>query len=304
MPDATLKTISATQAPALWNVSPYYTRWMLHKHFAEAMPIDTDEPDGRMLWGKKLQPLVLAQAGADLALEVVPNADDTYIRRGFLGCTRDAEIIIPDQGPAALETKCVFDYGVWMRDWDGGRHVPRHYEIQLQVQMFVGNGEKSFDRGTLAAWVCGDMYYFDREPIPDLWNALESEAMQFFIALKKGEAPDPFGSPIELPFLTALDRQPGKVVDLASGENAIDIAEKVRSYAIEQKNIRQSEKSAKELKAQLLALMGDAPEAECFGGIKLRVANSGRGVTLKPFIPDVLPDALMHTVKHAADIGA
>ena len=105
-----------------------------------------------------------AQAAEDLKLEVRPNADDTYHRRGLLGCTRDATIICPDRGPGALETKCIFDYRTWMADWGGGAFVPKPHEIQLQQQLLVGDGDDGFaaegspyDWGVIAAWVAGAM---------------------------------------------------------------------------------------------------------------------------------------------------
>jgi hypothetical protein len=42
VPDRTLKTISATEAPALFNASPYVTRWMLWQRFANGMDIDSE----------------------------------------------------------------------------------------------------------------------------------------------------------------------------------------------------------------------------------------------------------------------
>jgi hypothetical protein len=120
-----------------------------------------------MQWGKKLQPLIIAQASEELRLEVRPNEADDYHRRGFLGCTRDATIICPDRGPGALETKCVFDYGVWMRDWHGGKFVPRNHEIQLQQQMLVGDGTgPAYEWGVVCAWVAGEQHYFERKPMP------------------------------------------------------------------------------------------------------------------------------------------
>jgi len=92
VPDPLRQTISATEAPGLWNVSPYVTRWMLWQKFAKGIALDSDE-NSRMKWGKLLQPLIIAQAAEELKLDVIPNADDTYIRRGLLGCTRDATII-------------------------------------------------------------------------------------------------------------------------------------------------------------------------------------------------------------------
>src|SRR5215475_10562028 len=140
MPDPGRNTISATEAAALYDASPYLTRWMLWKRFADRVDVEMAETD-RMAWGKKLQPLVLAQAGEDLKLQVTPNAGDRYIARApiRLGCTRDADIYCPDRGPGAVEAKCVFGMEIWMADWNGGKQPPRWYEIQLQEQMIVGD---------------------------------------------------------------------------------------------------------------------------------------------------------------------
>jgi hypothetical protein len=203
MPDPTRQTISATEAPALFNASPYVTRWMLHRRFAHGDEIHSPEHN-RMDWGKRLQPLLLAAAAEDLRLEVKPNASDVYVRNARLGCTRDAEIICPDRGPGALETKCVFDSGVWMREWAGGKTPPRHHEIQLQVQMYVGDGERPFQWGVLAAWIGGEMHYFEREPILELWDEIDKEARQFFADVQAGTEPDPFGAPIESALLAKV----------------------------------------------------------------------------------------------------
>src|SRR5262245_10974515 len=102
MPDPQRETLSATQTPALFHVSPYLTRWMLYQHFAKGLAIDK-AGDTRMDWGKRLQPLVLEKAAEDLRLQVRPN-EETYHRRNRLGATRDATIVDPDRGPGALET--------------------------------------------------------------------------------------------------------------------------------------------------------------------------------------------------------
>src|ERR1700683_333407 len=200
MPDPLRQTISATESPALWNLSPYTTRWMLWQRFAKGINLDSDE-NSRMSWGKKLQPLIIQQAAEDLKFEVIPNAQDAYVRREFLGCTRDATIICPDRGRGALETKCVFDYRTWMTDWDGGNAPPKTHEIQLQQQMLVGENEP-YTWGVIAAWVAGDVYYFEREPIFDLWVRLKDEARAFFQSVSDRAEPDPFGAPIEVEWLT------------------------------------------------------------------------------------------------------
>lgn len=271
MPDIEKKTISATQSPALFGVSPYVTKWMLWHHFANGL--DLDEPEhSRMSWGKKMQPLVLQQAAEELRLEVTPN--DDYCRRGLLGCTRDAIVVCPDRGPGALESKCVFDYSVWMSDWAGGKSPPRHVEIQLQQQMYVGDGKTPFQWGVIPVWVCGETHYFERKPIPDLWKQLESGAAEFFADVEAKREPDPFGVPIELPWLASLlPTVKGNVVDLRNEPDAEQWAEKVSLYDHLKEEASAQSKAAEKLRAEILAFAKDAEEIALPGGVKLRITT-------------------------------
>jgi predicted phage-related endonuclease len=302
MPDPTKQTLSATQTPALFGASPYLTRWMLLRHFIHGDAIDSPEHN-RMDWGKKLQPLVLAQAAEDLRLEVRPNADDTYIRRGLLGCTRDAEIICPDRGPGSLETKCVFDYGVWMQAWDGGKTLPRHNEIQLQQQMIVGDGEHNHEWGIMAVWVCGEMKYFERQIIDDLWREIEKEAALFFADVEAKNEGQPFGEPVEMPLLSELfPVRAGTSVDFSNHPKANQLAEQVRSIEKFGEARLFNEKAERAVKSLLKALMQDAEEATFLHGIKVRqkqISRAGYSVkpssyaTLEVYVPENLPDDLV-----------
>ena len=285
MPDTLKQTLSATQTPALFGVSPYLTRWMLLRHFIHGDDISSPEHN-RMNWGKKLQPLIIEQAAAELHLEVRPNADDIYVRRGLIGCTRDAEIICPDRGPGALETKCVFDLGIWMRDWGGGKTVPKQNEIQLQQQMMVGDGADGpqYQWGVIVAWVCGDLHYFERKPIPDLWKAIDREVFEFFVAVEKGDAGQPFGEPIELPLIGKLfEPVPGKVIDLTTGDAASELAGQVQMLDYHSRERKAHEKGEATLKARIRALIGDAEEAHFADGIRVKQKKVARaGYQVKP----------------------
>lgn len=300
MPDATRKTLSATQTPALFGASPYLTRWMLLRHFIHGDAIDGPEHN-RMDWGKRMQPMLLAQAADDLHLEVRPNADDAYVRRGLLGCTRDAEIICPQRGRGSLETKCVFDYGVWMQNWDGGETLPRQNEIQLQQQMLVGDGDDGpmHDWGVIAVWVCGDMKYFERKPIHDLWDAINDEALKFFKDVEAKREGEPFGDPIEVPLLSRLFApKPGIKIDLTTREDADKLVSEAQLMRYHAGARSAHEKEEKKYKAKLRSVMGDAEEATLPYGVKLRAKQTNRAgytvkattfTTIDAFVPEDVP---------------
>ncbi len=301
MPDQTRQTISATQTPALFGASPYLTRWMLLRHFIHGDPIDSLEHN-RMDWGSKLQPLILAQAAEDLRLEVRPNAEDHYIRRGLLGCTRDGDLICPDRGPGSIETKCCFDYGTWMQTWNGGKALPRHIEIQLQQQMRVGDGDEPHNWGVIAVWVCGEIKYFERKPIPELWDAIDGEAHKFFDDVAAKREGEPFGEPVEMPLLARLfTPKAGTSVDLIEHPRARELAEQARLMSWHTAERLSHEKGEKAIKAMFKALLGEAEQGTLYGGIKVTQKLVERaGYTVKPskyttveaYVPDNLPDDL------------
>lgn len=291
MPDPARQTISATQAAALWNVSPYVTRWMLWKHFAHGMDIDGAE-DSRMSWGKKLQPLIIEQAAADLRLEVRPNADDRYHRRGLIGCTRDAEIICPDRGPGALETKCVFHYASWMTDWHGGKTPPRCHDIQLQTQMAVGDSEgEPYTWGVIAAWVLGEVYYFERAPAVGFVDKLNHDAAEFFGEVKEGREPDPFGAPIELPWLSEMFPVVlGETLDLSADHALAELAVQYRDAKEQESG---GARTAEPLRAKLLAAAKTAENIVLPDGVRVRIRPHGKGKRITVFVPGEVPADLL-----------
>lgn len=290
MPDPKRQTISATEMSGLLGVSPYLTKWMLYQRFAKG--IEPASPDhNRLDWGTKMEPLLLEQAAADLRLEVVtnrqPDGSQIYLRRGLLGCSRDADIYDPQRGPGALESKCCFDFKILMQEWDGGKTPPRQHEIQLQQQMYVGDGEKPYEWGAIALWCGGDMTYFHRKPMPDLWETFEREAQRFFDDVIAGREPEPFGSPIEVPLLkTIFDKPSGEIIDAVErlGEvEATKLAQRIVDAEYQRAQRLAAEKVEEKVKAELLGLIKDADEMELPQGIRVKVSRSQRaGYQVKP----------------------
>jgi hypothetical protein len=303
MPDSTKQTISATEMSGLLGVSPYLTKWMLYQRFAKGLE-PADPEHNRLSWGTKMEPLLLEQAAADLRLEVTtnrqPDGSQIYLRRGLLGCSRDADIYDPQRGPGALETKCCFDYKILMQEWDGGKTPPRQHEIQLQQQMYVGNGHVPFEWGVIALWCGGDMTYFQRKPMLDLWAKFEVEAMQFFDDVKAGREPEPFGSPVEVPLLKQIfDKPTGEIVNAVEklGEaEATKLAQRVADADYQRVVRLAAEKVEDKVKAELLGLLKEADEIEFPQGIRVKrvvttanykaqPAQTRTSISVKSYIP-------------------
>jgi hypothetical protein len=303
MPDPMRQTISATEASVLFDANPYETKWMLYRKFAHGEEA-RETPHARMDWGQRLEPLVIQQAAADLRFEVKPNNSGSegrqaYVRRGLLGCTRDAEIICPDRGPGALETKCVFEYPIWMQEWGGGNAVPRHIEIQVQTQMHVGDGAKPYAWGVIAVWIAGEVIYFERTPVPKFIDELERQAALFFEDVKNRKEPEPFGIPQELPLLDeAFPIKAENPLDMREVDDGRKLAEDVRMLAWHRREKSGHDKAAEALQARLRGVIKDHDKLLLPHGINLKqkqVERKGYQVapssyrTLTPYVPDNIP---------------
>jgi hypothetical protein len=272
MPDPERKTISSTQAAALYNASPYTTPWMLY-HYLRGDGIEQTQSD-RMYWGLKMQPLVLERAAADLKLEVTPNAGDRYIHDDVLGYTADAKIWHPDKGHGTLESKCVYDYSTWMRDWDGGKRVPRWYELQMQTQLTVGDGAEPFRWGMFAVWCCGEMHYFERELNPMVAKDLHDQAVTMLARVHNGDEPDPFGSAIELPLLDKLlPIAKGKTLDLRESPGGKSFAELGKMLTGFRADANFNQKAAEDARNRLRAMAGDNETVLLPYGVTLKLST-------------------------------
>lgn len=255
MPDIARKSISASQTPALFDESPYTTRFMLY-HWLRGRDVEQEE-DNRMRAGSLMQPMLLDMARHDLNLVV--ESDQVFVRDGTLGSTKDAKIYDPQRGPGALETKACFDYKTWMTRWAGGSSPPRDIEIQLQTQMLVGDGDGTpYTWGVIGVWLAGDMRYYERPPHEELWAELRSRSAALIQDAEAGKEPDPFGAPIEIPLLNKLyPVLQRKTLDLSEEERGKEFAEKAMMYRAAAERRLAEEKTEKELKADLVALMAD-----------------------------------------------
>lgn len=290
MPDSTKKTVSASQVPAIFNMSPYNTRWMLHQHFLGNIDLDI-EPDDRMNWGTRLEPVIIKAAAEELRCDILPHDQSTYLRApdAPVGCTPDGYVLDPQRGPGFIECKNV-DWFRWKDTWDD-KAAPHHIELQLQTQLMVPHPEYGkLTWGCIACLVGGnDLLLYDRQPLPEVHAGIKEQAEIFLADVEARREPEVLGVSIELPSLKAVYAVRDKVKVLT--EQDFDLAEGVRiarmidAYELAKDRESFSKKEAAELQAKLLAAAGDAAGLILYGRF-LNISTSqiaGRTQTVKPY---------------------
>lgn len=250
MPDAQKRTVSASQIAALYDKSPYLTRWLLWASFAKGVVIDS-EPNERMEIGSLLEDDILELVRRRLKFDVVPNT--AYVRHATLplGCTVDASITDPSLGPGVVECKCV-DWLTWKDNWTE-EFAPAHIELQLQAQLLVTGSQW----GVIAALVGGnELRIYQRVPNPEVHASLANESVAFMQQVARGDEPDPLGVAREITGLKVLYPQatPGKIITVQE-QSADDL---VLEYKEGSENGSLYDKMREAAKIKLLALAQDA----------------------------------------------
>lgn len=274
MPDPTLKTVSASQVPALFGHSPYLTRWQLWQHFKNRAPIDPEENE-RMTWGKRLQPVILAGVAEALRIDVIGSDEYVASPRGVIGATIDGFCHDPQRGLGVVECKNV-DWLVWRDQWTETA-APPHVELQLQTQLAVAAPDGTMPSwGLIAALVGGnELRLYEREPYGDTIDMIQDEAGVFLDAVRDGQEPPLTGEAKELPTLAWLypsveERKilgPEDVGDLAQAQGWI------AEYLHFSEQRRFADKATKELQAKILGLTRAAGGVR-IPGFRLQISKS------------------------------
>jgi hypothetical protein len=167
----------------------------------------------------------------------------------------------------------VFDYSTWMRDWDGGKRVPRWYELQMQTQLTVGDGAEPFRWGMFAVWCCGEMHYMERELNPMVAKDLHDQAVSMLARVHNGDEPDPFGSALELPLLDKLlPIAKGKTLDLREEPEAKKYAELGKMLQQFRKDANFYQKAAEDARNKLRTLARDNETVLLPYGVTIKLA--------------------------------
>ena len=212
------KHIGGSEVAALFGLSPFLTAFTLWHEKAGLADSGIEEND-RMRWGKMLEPLVAGEVGRKLDWTLEPSR--VYHRHPTvtgMGCTLDFNVIDHQWGPGIVETKVVFDYADYMRDWSENR-APPSYELQVQHQLACTGREWA----AIAVWVAQTATLAPaliRRPNARVIGQIEERVAAFWQSIADKRAPDPAGTEGELELMRELwpAREPKKIVEIADAK--------------------------------------------------------------------------------------
>ena len=259
MPDPFKQSVSSSQASALFDANPYYTKFVLW-HFFRGDGIDLDPGySERIEWGVLLQSAILKATSKAYRLDVIENTANEYRRVGSLGATIDGLMMAPDAGPILVEAKNI-DWLRWRDTWTRTAAAP-HVEIQTQIGIKAAGAT----RGIIAALVGGnDLRFYERERDDDMLAQLEAAAEEFLASVRDGREPAPFGDASELPALAKLypETDPKLVVE---DYEDLELAYAIRRYQAADEECKSLKRETDQLKAKILARAAGAAEIRANG---------------------------------------
>lgn len=266
--------VTSTESPALFGMSPYTTAFELFHRKREAQPV-VIEPEGRMLWGLRLQDVIARGVAEDYGVKV--RRLNAYMRLPDvrMGSSFDFEIIgfdpatgtddatlralYTEHGVGNMEIKNV-DALIFRDQWtvneDKSIEAPDHIELQVQHQLHVSGRAWC----ALVVLVGGNTpKVIIREYDQEVGLAIENRIRHFWASVEANNPPPPT-FPDDAEFMCKLFgyAEPGKIYDGRSDE---ELATLCREYhqASQREKLAQEDKDV--AKAKLLAKIGDCEKA-------------------------------------------
>lgn len=271
MPDPLRKTVSASQVPAIFGLSPYQSRFSLY-HWMRGTVDESRKEHGRMTFGTFVEPFILERAAEVLRLDVRHNKEQSYFRHASypLGCTIDADVVCPVRGPGVIQAKAV-DRSVFREGWTD-RTAPKFIELQLATEMLVTGSQW----GAIAVMIGNNdnVRIYERIRSPKLEAKIIEAAALFLADVKGGYEPDPIGAQDEIDVLDQLYGGEITAKELTIW-NDRGLAEDARLLAWAKVETKRMTALERKLTPRILAAIGTAMTLR-LPGSKVRRLVSGR----------------------------
>jgi predicted phage-related endonuclease len=270
--------VNSTEVAALFGMSPFSTAYELAIQKTRGEPPVFEDTE-RMKWGRRLQDTI-AQGIADdygLVIEGMHLEYGTHDSGVRLGSSFDYRMLprqvpgkgvlhemLDNLGAGILEIKNV-DGLQFKRGWEDGE-APAHYEIQLQTQLEV----LGLNWGVIAAFVGGNRTeLIIRERDRKVGAAIVTRVAKFWKDIGEGILPPPV-MPQDAAFVISLYQyaEPNAVYD---GQDDAEFSSLLQEYMLASKQVSESEKHQRVLKARIFERIGSAEKALA-SGFKLSAA--------------------------------
>lgn len=265
--------INSTESPALFNCSPYLTKFELWHTKKKNLPSNF-EANERTEWGLFLQDGIAAKFAKDNNWKIARNLHYIQIPKFRLGSSFDCtiQILIPrdddknhfDIENGLGEVKNV-DGLAFKQGWiveDDYIEAPAHIEIQAQHQMLVSGLKFNY----ILALIGGNRgIALRREPNEKIFNAIIKESELFWKSIEENNPPQP--SEVDSDFICSLyNNATGETMDARGNQTISALASYYKSC---QKEESDAEKRKKAAKAKLLPLIGTASKVLVDGGYSI-----------------------------------
>lgn len=244
--------------------SRFKSRWQYWMEKAGRLP----EPKEKrhMYRGRLYEEAIATEAQREWADLSVIHKNENYYRDPAirLGATPDYFASNKVARPFPLEVKMV-GFDAWRDHWAEGVDAPLDYQLQLQCQM----GLTGADKGVIVALVQGrDLVRFDYDFRPETYKVIRAQTIGFWASIRDGIEPpiDLEGIKPEYIIKAYAKAREGKIIDLTA-DNAInalcaDLLKAETAAKALRDELSPFEKQIKQMKAAILAKMGDAQGAD------------------------------------------
>lgn len=178
------KDLTSTGVSALFDLSPYCTRFELYHAHKNGLHLPFDETE-RVKKGKRIEQYAAEEVALSLGAKVKPINWYARIPGERIGSSFDYELEMPDGELVLLELKAVDHFRhkeTWLDD-----EAPPHIEIQVQHQMECAD---KYERAYIAAFTgIYDFTLYERQRDREMGAALRNKAGAFWKDVDAGVEP-------------------------------------------------------------------------------------------------------------------
>lgn len=247
--DMRSRVITSTDAAALFDISPYLTKYEAW-HRKKNAQVVTLEPNQRMLWGNRLEAAIAEGIAEDHRMAVHPMKEFIEIPTWRMGSSFD--YAVGDDG--ILEVKNVDSLAYkdgWLISGDQVE-APSHIELQLQFQLLVSGRT----HGWIGALIGGNrVVLIKREADLQIHEAIKAKVAEFWESIDANREPHP-DFKADADFISKMNgfSEPGKIVT-SDSQQLKDLVTSYKKWGAAESNAKEEKEG---VKAQILTLIGDA----------------------------------------------